>query len=129
MSKTEGKRSDILLETKPKLLVSFPNFSCWKQIDSILSRICSPGQNRKDHLRKEKIRKELNGFFVSFLIDIGTFVERLWNVCSFTVLTLLIRIRIRIGLKSQIRIRIETNADPQHYFVALCIHNNIAPSY
>jgi hypothetical protein len=26
---------------------------------------------------------------VTFLLDIGTFVERLWNVCSFTVLTLL----------------------------------------
>ena len=32
--------------------------------------------------------EELNGFIVSFLLDIGTFVERLWNVCSFTVLTL-----------------------------------------
>ncbi len=29
---------------------------------------------------------------VSFLLDIGTFVERLWNVCFFTVLTLLINI-------------------------------------
>jgi hypothetical protein len=28
--------------------------------------------------------------FVSFLLDVGTFVERLWNVCSFTVLTLLV---------------------------------------
>ncbi len=28
---------------------------------------------------------------VSFLLDVGTFVERLWNVCSFTVLTLLPR--------------------------------------
>jgi hypothetical protein len=25
---------------------------------------------------------------VSFLLDVGTFVERLWNVCSFTALTL-----------------------------------------
>jgi hypothetical protein len=28
---------------------------------------------------------------VSFLLDVRTFVERLWNVCSFTVLTLLSR--------------------------------------
>jgi hypothetical protein len=28
-------------------------------------------------------------FFVSFLLYIGTLVDRLWNVCSFTVLTLL----------------------------------------
>jgi hypothetical protein len=27
---------------------------------------------------------------VTLLLDIGTFVERLWNVCSFTVLTLLL---------------------------------------
>jgi hypothetical protein len=27
---------------------------------------------------------------VSILLDVGTFVERLWNVCSFTVLILLI---------------------------------------
>jgi hypothetical protein len=27
--------------------------------------------------------------FVSFLLYIGTFVERLWNVCSFTIMTLL----------------------------------------
>jgi hypothetical protein len=30
-----------------------------------------------------------SGVLVSFLLDVGTFVERLWNVCSFTVLTLL----------------------------------------
>jgi hypothetical protein len=28
---------------------------------------------------------------LSFLLDVGTFVERLWNICSFTVLTLLPR--------------------------------------
>ncbi len=26
---------------------------------------------------------------VSFLLDVGKFAERLWNVCSFTILTLL----------------------------------------
>ncbi len=38
----------------------------------------------------QKIRERSLSFFVSFLLDIGTFVERLWNVCSFTVLTLLL---------------------------------------
>jgi hypothetical protein len=28
--------------------------------------------------------------FVSFLLDFGTFVKCLWNICSFTVLTLLV---------------------------------------
>jgi hypothetical protein len=36
-----------------------------------------------------QIRERTQSFLVSILLDIGTFVERLWNVCSFTVLTLL----------------------------------------
>ncbi len=29
-----------------------------------------------------QIRKRAQSFFVSFLLDIGTFVECLWNVCG-----------------------------------------------
>jgi hypothetical protein len=29
-----------------------------------------------------QIRERTQSFFVSFLFDIGTFVERLWNVCG-----------------------------------------------
>jgi hypothetical protein len=32
-----------------------------------------------------------SNFFVSFLLDVGMFVKRFWKVCSFTVLTLLLK--------------------------------------
>ncbi len=35
--------------------------------------------------------------FVSFLLDVGPFAKRLWNICSFTVLTL---IRMRLPLSA-----------------------------
>ncbi len=35
-----------------------------------------------------QIREQASYVLVSFLQDVGTFVERLWNVCSFSVLTL-----------------------------------------
>ncbi len=37
-----------------------------------------------------QIWEQTQRFRFHFLLDVGTFVERLWNVCSFIVLTLLI---------------------------------------
>jgi hypothetical protein len=33
---------------------------------------------------------------VSFLLDVGTFVKNLWNICSFAVLTLLLGMQCTI---------------------------------
>ncbi len=65
---------------KQNIFVSFPNFYYRKQIVSIWSRICSPGPIRNDLFRR--IRERTQSVFVSCLLDIGTFVERLWNVCG-----------------------------------------------
>ncbi len=35
-----------------------------------------------------QIWEQTQTFWFHFLLDVGTFVERLWNVCSFTVLAL-----------------------------------------
>jgi hypothetical protein len=56
-----------------------PKFVFLKTDVSIWSSICSPGQNLGTN----------SNVLVSFLLDIGTFLERLWNFFSFTVLTLL----------------------------------------
>ncbi len=82
------KRSYIVLERNQNVLVSFPNLSYWKQIVSIWSRICSPGPNRNVSFDKTNSGTNSN-VLVSFRLDIGTFVERLWNICSSIVLTLL----------------------------------------
>ncbi len=71
------------------VLVSFPNLSCWEQIVSIWSRICSPGPNRNDLFRWSRFGNELTDVLVSFLLNVGW-----WNVCSFTVLTLLLMLTL-----------------------------------
>jgi hypothetical protein len=54
-----------------------------QNIVSIWSRICSPGPNRNETNSGTNSK-----VLITFLLDIGTFVERLSSVCSFTVLTL-----------------------------------------
>jgi hypothetical protein len=68
--------------------VSFPNFSYWEQIVSFFSRSAPLGQIERISFNKTNLGK--NSFFVSFLLDFGTYVECLGNVYSFTVFTLLI---------------------------------------
>jgi hypothetical protein len=68
--------SDIVLETKPKRFGIVPKFLLLKA----------------DCFYFVQVRLGYR-FFVSFLLDIGTFVECLSNVCSFTVLTLLVMTR------------------------------------
>ncbi len=36
-----------------------------------------------------QIWEQTQTFWSHFLLDVGMFMERLWNVCSFTVLTIL----------------------------------------
>jgi hypothetical protein len=80
MSKTKGQRSDIVLERNQNVLVSFPNVSYLKQIVSIWSRIYSPGPNRNDlFLTNSGMNSNV---LVAFRLEIGTFVEILWNVCG-----------------------------------------------
>ncbi len=94
--KRKDKRSVIVMETTPNVLVSFPNSSCWEHIVSLWSRICSPGTYRNDLFRWGRFGNELRhyGFipvrcrnvcetFVERMWTIcGTFVERMWNVCG-----------------------------------------------
>jgi hypothetical protein len=70
------------------VLVSFPNLSCWEQIVSIWSRICSRGPNRHNLFRWGRFGNENSDILVSFLLAVGTFVERF----SFIVLTLQVNI-------------------------------------
>jgi hypothetical protein len=42
-----------------------------------------------------------------------------FQLCNFTILVIKSLIRIRMELDCWIRIRIETNADPQHWFMVM----------
>ncbi len=85
MSKTKGQtfRYRFGNETKnvPKYLLL--KSVCFKFVQNLLSKY-------KGSLSIGQIRERTQWFFfVLFILDIGMFAERLWNVCSFTVLTLL----------------------------------------
>jgi hypothetical protein len=69
------------------VLGSFPNLSCWEQIVSIWSRICSLYQIEMCSFDGADSGTN-SDVLVSFMLDVGTFVECLLNICSFTVLTL-----------------------------------------
>ncbi len=81
-TKTKGQTLRYRLETNQNVLVSFPNLSCWEQIVSIWSRICSPGPNRHDLFRWGRFGNENSDILVSFLLEVGL----LWNVCVTFVL-------------------------------------------
>jgi hypothetical protein len=92
MSKTrKDKRSDIVLKKKPKRFGIVPELVLLK-IKNRLLRF-GPESAILDQIEKISFAKINSGtnskVLITFLLDIGTFVERLWNVCSFTVLTLL----------------------------------------
>jgi hypothetical protein len=65
------------------------------------SRICLV-DNRLFHFGIESVlldKIEMISFNVAdsgFLLDVGTFVKSLWNICSFTVLTLLLGMQCTI---------------------------------
>ncbi len=87
-SKVKNKRTNVAIsfwKWNQNILVSFPNLYCWEQIVSIWSRICSPGPNRDDLFRRGRFGNGLR-LFGFIPVRCG---GRLWNVCSFTVLTLL----------------------------------------
>jgi hypothetical protein len=81
MSKTKDKRSDIVLETKPKRFGIVPEFvllitDCFGPESALLDQLEMISFDGVDSGTKSDVT-------VSFLLDVGTFVERLWNVCSF----------------------------------------------
>ncbi len=89
------------METKPKRCGIVPKFfllktDCFNLVQNLLS-----WAKYKGSLSVRQIRERTQLLFTSSLLDIGTFVKRLWNVCgtfmehlwnicSFTVLTLLL---------------------------------------
>ncbi len=81
-----------------------------------MSRICSLGPNRNDLFRFGNELKRFGLFLIRYLNVCGTFVERLWNVCSFTVLILLprmgyLKLRKDGGYSSQPAVNQELLAD------------------
>ncbi len=62
------------------VLVSFPYFSCWELIVSFWSRICSPEQIKMCSFDGADSRIN-SDVLVSFLLAVGTFVERLLLYC------------------------------------------------
>jgi hypothetical protein len=81
VKKRKVKRSDIVSETKPKHFVENRLFRLGSG-SALLYQIEMCSFDRADSGTNSEI-------LVSFLLDFRTFAERLWNVCSFTVLTLL----------------------------------------
>jgi hypothetical protein len=82
MSKNE--RINVMIsfwKLNQNVLVSFSNLSCWEQIVSIWSRICYPGPNKNDLFRWGSFKFQEQTLLVSFLLDVGTFVERLFLYC------------------------------------------------
>ncbi len=102
MSKTKGqnRRSDIGLETKPKRFDIVPEFDLMKE--NRLFRF-GPESAFLDQIEMISFDETNSGtnsnVLLSFLLDIGTFAERLWNVCSFSVLTLHTTLYYVMGLQ------------------------------
>ena len=79
--KRKDKRSDIVLETKPKRYGNVSEFlllktDCFHLVQNLLS-----WTKQKGSFSMGQIRERIQSFFVSFLLDIGTFVERLLPYC------------------------------------------------
>ncbi len=90
-SNVKNERANVRIsfwKRNQNVLVAFPNLSFYNKLFQF-------GPESAPLYQKEMISfNETNSgtnskVLVSFLLDIGTFVECLWNVCSFTVLTLL----------------------------------------
>ncbi len=81
-SNIKNERTNVLIsfwKRNQNILVSFPNLSCWEQIASIWSRICSPGPNRNDLFRAQTQPFWFHSFRCQKVC--GTCVERLFLYC------------------------------------------------
>ncbi len=101
MSKT--KRTNVPISFRKRnqnVLVSFPNLSYWKPIVLIWSRIWSPGPNRNELFRCDKLGNELNLFGFIYTVNIlqkttprifvhplhrkqaRIFSDEIWEICT-----------------------------------------------